>query len=365
MPRSQLINVNDGVGRLELRGTPAAFALFVDDQPVAANWYDCQGSIGQYFYRVAGCSLEQSVALAREAVRDAPPSDRPIADLFRPLLNQFASGTYRLDYDQAGPGLRFWELNYTSDLDAHDYIHHYANELRPDHAFLPTQNTDTRDQDRILEWAAAIEAGQRPTMITAMIDGADTELVLDGHHKFGGYELAGVPPFRLAIVCLNPPPLRLADWPGGRVPDHPESWPKALALKPRLWPRDAEPIDAEFEYLRRVEIAERLGIAAPNPMGFLKASSAQVYGYSPDFKAKELRGWITSPARLELLQPRVEVGLGGDDIVKVAVINSRTSSRPDLEGWVELIATTFTDHFENETRMIAFCSKKMAYGRLP
>jgi hypothetical protein len=359
MPRSELINVSAGAGRLQLRGAASAFALFVDDRSVAANWYDCEGSIGQYFYRVPGFSLEQCAALAREAVRDAPPTDRPLADRFRPLLDQFASGTYRLDYDEASAELRFWELNYTSDFDSHDDLYHYANHLRFEHALLPTQNTDTRDQRRILEWAAAIEAGQRPTLITAMVDGADTELVLDGHHKLSGYELAGVPPCRLAIVCLDPPPLRLEDWPGGRVRHHPESWPKALALKPRLWPRDAHPRDVAFEYQHRAEIARRLGAPAPNLVGFLEASYVYLYDYSPDFTKKHPRGWITSPAALEVLEPCVKAGLDGGDIVRVAVVDSRTSSGTGLEGWVPLVATTFTEYFDHATRTVAFRNKKL------
>src|SRR5262245_45827351 len=101
VPRSQLISVINGTGRLQVRGSPWAYGLFVADRAVGANLYDLEGSIGQCFYRVAECSLEQSAALGRDAVRDALLADRPLADCFWPLLNQFASGAYRLDYDEA------------------------------------------------------------------------------------------------------------------------------------------------------------------------------------------------------------------------------------------------------------------------
>lgn len=356
-PRSELINIIDGTGRLQVRGTRRAFGLFVDDQPVAANWYDCAGSIAQCFYRVADCSLEQSAASAREAVRDALPPDRPLAYRFWPLLNQFESGAYRLDYDEARSGLRFWELNYSSDMAMNGRVNGYASELRDVQTLLPTQSTDRRDQACFLDWAVAIESGRRPTVITAMIDGADGQFILDGHHKLAGYELAGVPARRLAIVLLTPRPLRSEDWPGGRLPDRPESWHKVLALKDRPWPENRA--DVEWENQRRAEVAERLGRAPPNLIGFLEASYTYIYEYSADCRKKEFRGWITSPARLELQESRAEVGPEGSDIVRVVVIESRTSSSVGLAGWVPLIATTFTDYFDSRTRTIEVRNKKL------
>ena len=47
--------------------------------------------------------------------------------------------------------------------------------------------------------------------------------------------------------------------------------------------------------------------------------------------------------QLELLEPRVKLGLDGHDIVKVAVIDSRQSSRVGLVGWVPLGATISVD----------------------
>jgi len=348
LPRSELINVIDGTGRLQVRGTIWAFGLFVDDQPVAANWDYGAGSIGQCFYRVADCSLEQSAAMARDAVRDASPPDRPLADRFWPLLNQLASGAYRLDYDEAGSGLDFEELKYTSDMATSGRFNEYVNYSPFDRRLLPTQSTDTRDQPCLLDWAVAIESGQRPTVITTMIDGADSEFILDGHHKLDAYKLAGVQLRRLAIVPLTPPPIRSQDWPDGQLLDPPESWHKALALKQRLWS------NPDFDYQRRAEIAERLGITAPNLIGFLVASYAYVSDYSCDFSKKDSRGWFTSPAKLELLERQAELGLDGRDIVKVAVIDSQLSSDTGLVGWVPLMATTFVDYFNSKTRKIEF-----------
>ena len=52
------------------------------------------------------------------------------------------------------------------------------------------------------------------------------------------------------------------------------------------------------------------------------------------------------------------MGLEGGNIVKVAVIDSRSSSRPDIAGWVPLIATTFTEYFDSGTRTVEFRNKK-------
>ena len=44
-----------------------------------------------------------------------------------------------------------------------------------------------------------------------MLDGADSEIVLDGHHKFAAYDLVDVAARRLAIIPLAPLPLYHSD----------------------------------------------------------------------------------------------------------------------------------------------------------
>jgi hypothetical protein len=349
VPRSELINVVDGAGRLEVRGTVCAFGLFVDDRHVTANWFDLAGSIAQSFYRVADCSVERSAAMARDAVRDALNPAISLADPFWPLLNQFVFGPYRLDYDEAGSRLHFHEPQESSESCMTQGVYGYAHESLDSRSFLPTQHPDDRDEQRILDWAGAIEAGVRPTVVTTTIDAADSEFIVDGHHKLAAYRLADVPPRRLAIVALAPRPLQSQDWPGGRLSDPPTSWRKASALRQLPWPANA---DAENR--RRTQISKRLGAGDPHLIGFLTATHAYVSEYSSDFTRKEPRGWCTSPAKLELLNRRVEMGSDGCDIIKVAVVESQRSSDPGLMGWVPLMATTFIDHLDIKTRRIKF-----------
>jgi hypothetical protein len=166
IPRSELINVVGGAARLEVRGSVCAFGVFDDGRPVTANWFDLAGSIGRCFYRIADCSIEQSAAIARDTVRThcIPNGRSPIPS--GRCSRQFVSGPYRLDYDEDGSSMDLREAP-ESDPCAAGEVYRFAHESLGSRSLLPTQRSDWRNEQRVLQWADAIEAGLRPTIVTA------------------------------------------------------------------------------------------------------------------------------------------------------------------------------------------------------
>jgi hypothetical protein len=229
LPRHELISLTAGTGSIEVRGNAPSICLFVNGRPISANWGACSGSILEYFYLKEPHSIEEKADVVRALVAHAPPLEQSLAERFGPFLRLFPPGLYRLQYQEEGNGLYFHQPEYTSirwsDINSSTLWHVGSDTLAAGvRELLPSQNTDRFDEARVLDWAIAIEAGDRPTAITATIEGANCEFILDGHHKLRGYLLADVPIRRLAITHLEAAPLRQADWPGGRLADPPSSW---------------------------------------------------------------------------------------------------------------------------------------------
>lgn len=232
MPRREFFDLAHGDGCLEVRGNALAIALFVNGSPMSANWDAHVGSILEYFYLKESFSNEGAVDSIRGLVNQAPLPDRSLAEQFLSMLTKLPAGPYRLEYQEEREGLVFHEAVYASDrmsdVDSSLLWHVGSYELSHGLRFLlPSQNTDLLDERRILDWGIAIEGGARPTPITATVDGANCEFILDGHHKLRGYRLAGIPVRRLAITHLAPARLNPTDWPRGRLPEPPPSWVRA------------------------------------------------------------------------------------------------------------------------------------------
>jgi hypothetical protein len=243
VPRTELFELQEGEGRLQIRGEDSALALFVDGQPLSANWDQCYGSLTDGFYLKDPFLIEASPTRLRHIVADVPPLDRPLSEHFFAFLRWFSAGPYRLDYDEERPGLLFYDLDYMSDqllstdvcIFQHNSSANVASAIR---SLLPSQCADKLDKDRVLEWAVAIEAGALPTVITATIEWACCEFILDGHHKLSAYRLARRPVRRLAITQMLSNPIKSSDWPGGRLSEAPDTWGRVLAHSERGYVRE-------------------------------------------------------------------------------------------------------------------------------
>src|SRR5262249_52726206 len=96
--RLDLVSLRDGKGLIEVRGGHEESVLLVEGKPVALNWDDCCGSVGQYLvFTGHTCGSEYARQLG-EFVAGPVDDDRPLGEQIEPLLALFVPGTYSLWY---------------------------------------------------------------------------------------------------------------------------------------------------------------------------------------------------------------------------------------------------------------------------
>src|SRR5262249_45944353 len=145
------------------------------------------GSIGKDYSHLDEWSYKGSERTYEQLVEQGPSPDIPLADQFRSLLRHFPSGAYRLTLDQIPPGVGWldWDISYQP---LRSIVNYYPWSYPGDgKALVPSQPEDRLDADRILHFMERIEAGERPLMVTATVEKAWCEFVLDGHHKAMAY----------------------------------------------------------------------------------------------------------------------------------------------------------------------------------
>ena len=103
IPRSELFGLKHGEGCIEVRGDALAIALFVNGNPMSANWDAHVGSILEYFY-LKECFSNEGADGVRGLVGCAPLPDRSLADQFAPILRKLPAGPYRLGYEEERGG---------------------------------------------------------------------------------------------------------------------------------------------------------------------------------------------------------------------------------------------------------------------
>lgn len=211
IPATETVILTEGKGRIELRGNPYAFGLFVDDTPVVLNWCDCDGSIGQQFYLFDADLLEERITALHALVEKGPRMDESLAGDLMPLLCQFPSGEYVVEYGDIDRPYQFpeWDINEVREWpDGVSYAWYYPDATN----FLPTQPYHRLNEERIIHYMLEIEQGKRPVAITTTIRGAWGEFILDGHHKLCAYSQLRISPRR---ICIEASEARLPtlDWP--------------------------------------------------------------------------------------------------------------------------------------------------------
>jgi hypothetical protein len=215
--RQETFHLDSGTGRIAVRGDAVACGLYINGEPLTLHWNDNAGSIGQAFSHLGEWSYAEAGDSYERLVEHGPSPDTPLAAQFRSLLDHFPPGDYHLaiSQTQAGDEWLDWYSAVQPIRTIGDYYPWEGTTL------VPSQPEDRLDQDRILHFMERIEAGERPLMVTATVEGAWCEYVLDGHHKYMAYAELRVPPWRLRITG-PPTPLQESDWPN--IMEKPRSW---------------------------------------------------------------------------------------------------------------------------------------------
>jgi uncharacterized protein (TIGR02996 family) len=205
--RLDLALVEDGKGLIEVRGGDHDTALLVEGKPVALNWDDCQGSVGQYLVftgHTRGADYARQLAAFVEGAVDP---GRPLADQLAPLLVLFTTGTYCLQYTPSVAVKSATTLEYSARSAAEqELIVYYPADH---HHLVCTQMRESLDEGRVAYFCKQIRAGRRPIVLTTSAEGAWCEFVIDGHHKLAAYDREGMRPTVLGIVRWQAPGIGL------------------------------------------------------------------------------------------------------------------------------------------------------------
>lgn len=220
----QTIEIEDGTGRLELRGGGAVDGLYVDGRPVAMHWPDCSGSVGQEYYLVEACSLEERCEALRRLVENGRRRDFAlVADRLTPLVAQFPSGRYRLFLEEIERECWLSDYRHLSSEGIRGY-YPLGTSYEPMVTFLATQPESALQAARVEHWRTVLARRGRPFAITVREPDAWNEYILDGHHKLAAYLSLRMRPWRLCIEVAPRTPIGRGDWPARGGLRQPRAW---------------------------------------------------------------------------------------------------------------------------------------------
>jgi uncharacterized protein (TIGR02996 family) len=206
--RRDLIFVGKGKGLLEVRGQDET-VLLVEGRPVALNWHDCCGSVGQYLVHTGHTCGSDYVRQLGKFVAGNVEESRPLADQLEPLLALFAPGTYCLTYTPSTVVESIAVHEYSDQSSANRGLWGYYP--AEDRHLICTQTRESLNEDRVAFYRRRIRAQQRPIVLTTSAEGAWCEFVIDGHHKLKAYNEQRVKPTILDIVRWNAPAISLKE----------------------------------------------------------------------------------------------------------------------------------------------------------
>lgn len=195
--RLDLILLVDGKGLIEVRGDSET-VLLVEGKPVALNWDDCAGSVGQYLVLTGHAGGSTYARQMAEFVADDVDDERPLVDLIEPLIRLFAPGTYCLHYTSSEAMGRITTLA-TPDFSTSDreLMQYYPID---DRNLVCTQPRGSLNEERVAYFRKQVGAGRRPVVLTTSAEGTWCEFIIDGHHKLEAYNRERMKPAVLNIV---------------------------------------------------------------------------------------------------------------------------------------------------------------------
>jgi len=201
--RRDVVQVTDGKGLIDVRGGDGEIVLLVEGKPVAFNWDDCQGSVGQFLVFTGHSRGADHARQLAEFVDGNVHPERSLSAQIEPLLALLPNGIYGLGYSPTATVEPVTTLENSPqsipDMQLHGYYPVHDRNL------VCTQRTATLDASRIRHFRQQIRKGHRPIVLTVSAEGAWCEFVIDGHHKLTAYNREGVRPTILGISRWHAP----------------------------------------------------------------------------------------------------------------------------------------------------------------
>ena|SRR5436190_8169648 len=215
---SETVDLTDGTGFIDVRGSGFDSMLLVDGRPIALNWCDCEGSVAQYLVRAGRTDCEQELQALRHTLEGHLLPDVPLQTQISPFLELLAPGHYELSYIEACPDCHFVVFDTSWDFATdHDQFYPFGTDL------VLTQASDSLNPDRIEHFVRRIQAGQRPIALTLTVPQSWCEFVIDGHHKLQAYKAAMVGPTLISVCRLDAPKLNPDSFAAHLGASHPKS----------------------------------------------------------------------------------------------------------------------------------------------
>ena len=201
----EIIEIANAKGLIDVRGDDFDSMLLVDGKPIALNWPDCEGSVGQYIVRAGATDCEDRLRSLRHVLEGNLRRDESIRSQILPFLELFVPGRYQLRYRELVPDCRYLQFDASWDeLKSYDTFY----PLSPHYGVLVfTQALTALNQDRVAHYLDCLKKGGRPIALTATVEDGWCDFVLDGHHKLQAYKLAKINPTFISVCRLNAPQL--------------------------------------------------------------------------------------------------------------------------------------------------------------
>lgn len=228
--RQDLLTVADGKGLIEVRGRSEA-VLLVEGKPIALNWCDLKGSVGQYVLFTGHTRGADYAHQLRSFVEGAPDESRYLAEQIEPLLAVFTPGTYRIEYLPSGSTDPIDQVECRNPTEAaRELFGYYPYRW---HNLVCTQMSESLDAGRVEYFRERIRAGARPLVLTVSAEQTYSNFVIDGHHKLAAYHQERIQPAILSIDREAAPEITLNEGLGWLPPGHP-GVPEYLRVKEYL-----------------------------------------------------------------------------------------------------------------------------------
>lgn len=204
-PRHQY-QITQGQNIIRLIHDDFSNALLIQ-RPVAMNWPDCHGSIGEY-YAVSNYHETQRELLSETLNQALASGDsETIFDRIRPFLELFENGDYTVNLQKIPLKSSYFAFdvdnkelpNRNRDF-ALNFYHWSEGEV-----YLGTRPESTFNPERIAYYEQQLLQGKRPKALVYTVYlshhqyGYPHYYILDGHHKLQAYQKLNIAP---ELVCI-------------------------------------------------------------------------------------------------------------------------------------------------------------------
>jgi hypothetical protein len=200
---AETVNLRGSQGLIDIRGRELGCALYVEGRPIAMNWCDGCGSIGQYLIRRYASNADRKLACLEKVLNGGRLfSSLSLSAQLESLLELLAPGEYTLVLLRDAEDFSLIQYNTGWRFDvSRDAFYPYGRNL------AATQPADTLNRTRIDYYKDQIRSGVCPVAVSITVEDGLVDYIIDGHHKLAAYKALDIPPTFLRIARVNAPEL--------------------------------------------------------------------------------------------------------------------------------------------------------------